>query len=116
MKKLLFVVAIALTLSNGNTVNAQTGASGWRTITAFGCHLTDGTCYFHIDGDAVGPEGCKNNSVRFNVLKSPNGKTWLSMIEMAYIAKRKVNLRILETCYVDQPAYPTFSYGSISSS
>jgi len=114
MKFYTILLVSVFTFCSAISANANTGSTGWRTVTVMGCHLTDGTCYFNIDGDPVGPEECKGNNVRFNVLTSPNGKTWLSMLEAAYLTKRQVNLSIINTCYADQPVYPTFNYGSIA--
>lgn len=108
-----FVASFALKAEldvNGEVIS---GGTGWRSITAFGCHLTDGTCYFDISGTAVGPEGCHKRNIRFNNLTSPNGKTWLSLIQIAIATGKQVNFNIATRCYSNQPAYPTFRWGQI---
>ena len=91
------------------SLQAAEGNTGWRTLTSFGCHLNDGTCYFSVDGAAVGPAECLKTNIRFNTKTSENGDTWSSLILAAYLAGKKVHLNIAG-CY---GAYPTFSYGEI---
>lgn len=93
-----------------HSLMASEGDTGLRNITGFGCHLEDGTCYFDIDGSPVGHSSCLGNNIRFNVIDSANGKTWLSIIEAAYIADKQVQLNI-SGCYSRQPIFPTFTFG-----
>ena len=106
-KKLIVIILMSLPWF----ATANSGGTGWRNITSLGCHLTDGTCYFNIDGAPVGAESCTNNNVRFDVLNSPNGKTWLSLLQQAYASKTRVSLNI-NACYGNSN-YPTFNYGAI---
>ena len=92
---------------------SKEGETGWRNITLMGCHLTDGSCFIHIDGPAVGPENCKGNDIRFSVLDSPNGKIWLSLAQGAYVTEKQISFYI-KGCYAKQPSYPTFTYGHIN--
>ena len=85
--------------------------TGFRNITGFGCHLTDGTCYFELEGTVFGPPECTSNQARFDVQLNANGHVWLSMIEAAYLANKRISLNITTDCYMQN--YPTFSFGRI---
>ena len=112
---LLVTLIVSFSLKAELDVNDEviSGGTGWRSITAFGCHLVDGTCYFDVSGTAVGPDGCHKRNIRFDSLNSPNGKTWLSLIQIAIATGKKVNFNIATNCYTNQPAYPTFRWGQI---
>ena len=94
------------------SLQAAEGHTGWRTLTSFGCHLNDGTCYFSVDGAAVGPAECLKTNIRFNTKTSVNGDTWSSMILAAHLANKRVQFYITG-CY---GSYPTFAYGQIEQS
>lgn len=96
-------------------VHSQT-ASGWtgfRNIVSFGCHNVDGICYVTLDGDPVyGGSGCTSNSVRWDSKNDPNGKTWLAIVLTAKATNARIGLNI-NRCFVNQPSFPTFNFGSI---
>jgi hypothetical protein len=108
-KKLIILFALSVFSMH---INAEEGSTGFRNITGFGCHLVDGTCYFNIDGGAVGPDECLSSNVRFNSQNSINGTTWLSLLQIAITTGKRIQLNIVG-CYSLQPRYPTFNYGSI---
>ncbi|MCP4488100.1 MAG: hypothetical protein GY820_12390 [Gammaproteobacteria bacterium] len=103
------VFCIAILIASANSYSAE-GGTGWRSITSFGCHLDDGTCYFNVNGGVVGSAECESSNIRFYTKTSENGDTWYSMILAAYVADKQVDLNIAG-CY---GAYPTFSHGKIS--
>ncbi len=84
--------------------------SGSREIQQIGCHLNDGTCYVYIDGAAVGPSQCNNTSLRWNKDSANSGTEMLSLLMAAFAAGKKVNFRVVDTCY---GSYPTFSFINI---
>ncbi|MCW8880549.1 MAG: hypothetical protein OQK04_06590 [Kangiellaceae bacterium] len=111
MKNFLIISILSVSLFALPKTNASTGGTGWRNITSFGCHLTDGTCYFNIDGASVGESSCLGNNVRFDAQNMPNGRVWLSLIQQAIATKKKIQLNI-NGCY-GTSIYPTFNYGQI---
>ena len=113
MKRIGYFALVLLLTNISFSAYSAEGDTGWRNITGFGCHLNDGTCYMDIDGPAVGPAECLSNNVRFDVLGSMNGKTWLAMIKTAYLLGKEVRFNI-KGCYSFQPLFPTFSWGRIN--
>ena len=87
--------------------------SDYRKIQAFGCHKTDGTCYMTLEGAPLtGAPGCSQTSVRWDVKNDPNGKTWLALVMLAHATNGRIAVYV-DGCYVNQPIYPTFTYGAI---
>lgn len=109
------VVLIALILSTLIPGTGFAQSSGARKITSVGCHIKDNTCFVTIDGDPVGPDSCKSNSVRWNSDTNPNGKLAYSSFQAATVTKQQIYLEISTVCYIDQPLYPTFLWYSIPS-
>ncbi len=105
--RLVFCITILITCANSFSAE---GSTEWQSITAFGCHLDDGTCFFNVTGGVVGSPECESSHIRFNTKTSKNGDIWYSMILAAYVADKQVKLNIAG-CY---GAYPTFNYGHIS--
>ena len=92
---------------------AAAESSGYRNIQDFGCPKADGTCFMTIDGPPVaGAPSCASNSVRWNAKNDVNGQNWLALVMMAKATGKKISLYI-DSCYSEQPAYPTFGYGVI---
>ncbi|MFY0563292.1 hypothetical protein ACN28E_05565 [Archangium lansingense] len=102
---LLSAVVVALALPG----QAQATGTGLRTITNIGCHLNNNTCWVDISGSAVGPANCRATSIRFNIT-APNGKNIFSLMTAAFLAGKQVSFELPDTCYVDQPIYPTLTY------
>lgn len=87
--------------------------SGYRYIKDFGCHKYDGTCYVTVDGASVsGGTGCTSNSIRWNSQTDVGGKNWLALVLYAKALNRRVGFQI-ESCYSNQPEFPTFSWGKL---
>jgi hypothetical protein len=108
-KILAFFVFIFMSLPAG----AVTGWTGFRSISDFGCHNTDGTCYLTIDGDEVsGGSNCTSRSIRWDSRNDPNGKTWLALLLTAKSLGTKVGFYV-GSCYAMQPVYPTFYWGAL---
>lgn len=106
-----FATAALITFSNHASVAAED--TGLRAIGGFGCHKSDGTCFLDIDGPAVGGSyGCPSNNVRWDAKNDINGKSWLALVMLAKAQNKKVSFYIA-SCYANQPAFPTFQYGSI---
>jgi hypothetical protein len=80
-------------------------------IDTMGCHLVNNTCYVYVDGAPVGPTECSSTSIRWDEQNSPGGKNALALITSAFMAGKRINFAISETCY---GAYPRFSYFNIS--
>jgi hypothetical protein len=104
--KLFAIILFAPILAWG-----QTGWSGFRAITDFGCHNIDSTCFLTVDGPPVsGGSGCTSNSIRWDSKNDPNGKTWLAIILAAKASGGRVGFNI-NRCYPAQINYPTFNWG-----
>jgi hypothetical protein len=108
MKIMLLIISSIFSAN----ILAQEGSTGFRNIIGFGCHLNDGACYFDIDGGAVGLAECLSSNIRFNSQDTINGKTWLSLLQIALTTGKRIQLNIVG-CYSLQPNYPTFNFGRI---
>lgn len=105
---LRFLLSAIFVFTIGVTHAQETGL---RSITGYGCHKSDGTCYVLFDGPSVsgGPD-CIGNQLRWDAKNDANGKSWLAMIMMAAANGKKVSF-FVAGCY--SPPFPTFSYGSV---
>jgi hypothetical protein len=96
------------------SINLSAESSGKREITLVGCHNYDNTCFLSLAGDPVGPEECQSNSVRWNKKNDPNGEATLTLATSAFYAGKKVTVYLANSCYADQPKYPTPLYISVN--
>lgn len=74
-----------------------------------GCHLNDKTCYVILDGAPFGPESCMSTWVRWRE-DAANGKAALALLTSAFLSEKKVRFHLSDTCFANQPTYPTFMY------
>jgi hypothetical protein len=104
-KKYFFIILIIPAITCAQS-------TGFRNIKGFGCHKNDGTCFVNVDGDPVNVAGCTSNSIRWNSLSDPGGRSWMTLIALAISLNRRVIFE-LSGCYSNQIIFPTFSYGVI---
>jgi hypothetical protein len=114
MKKLKNIVITAISLLVFSTGAMAGTNSGARDIKSIGCHKNDNICFIEIDGGAVGPSSCSKTSVRWNTETDVAGKSAFSLFTAAYFAGKKVELRVSDTCFKDQTAFPTYDWFYIS--
>jgi len=108
MRKLLLIVFLSAV-----SVHVLAASTGYRKIYNFGCHNTDNTCYAYLEGEVVGPDACKANSVRWNVKNDANGQATLSLVAAAFFSGKKVSFNLLDTCYPNQANFPAVGYINI---
>jgi hypothetical protein len=90
-------------------IPAEATGSGTRRIVSLGCHAfpAGDTCYVIIDGPSVGPAGCHNKSLRW-ASGTVAGKNALTQLTAAFLAGKQVSFEIPDTCFANEPAFPTF--------
>ncbi|MBR9910450.1 MAG: hypothetical protein GYB33_08895 [Gammaproteobacteria bacterium] len=108
MKKGTYVLLGAL--MGSNSVLAA-GMSGWSQINKIGCHVNDSTCYMIIS-KAVGPYECASKSLRWDS-SSAGGRQTLSLLTEAFMQRKEASFYIPDSCYNEDPRYPTFDYFSV---
>lgn len=98
-----FAVAACLLLSASP---AQAERVSNLTVTNVGCYAEPGgrdTCFAYVDQD-MGPTQCRDKSVRWQG-EGRNGKNVLSTFTAAYLAGKKVTVRVSDTdCLSGFPA------------
>ena len=103
-------IAFLMVISN-NLFSAE--SSGPRKILSIGCHNYNSTCYINIDGAPItGATGCSSNSIRWDSQNDINGKSTLALMMMASSTGSKVSI-YTQSCYSQQPTYPTILFFDI---
>ena len=104
MKNLLVIAVLIMSASLAFSDEYITSA-----IKSVGCHKNDNICFIEVDSK-VGPSGCNQSSVRWETEKEAAGQSALSLFTAAYFAGKRVRLKVSDTCFEYQSAFPTFDW------
>lgn len=108
MVKILFFISLIIFPA----FSYSAGYTGPRSLLEVGCHNGDGTCYLVVDGAAFGESSCMGSSLRWDA-STKSGRNVLGVLNSAFIAGRKVDFYVSPGCYLNQPAFPTFSWFNV---